>query len=249
MKVEKLVAEELNITHVPGHLLCHTHPVLMMSRVIDNVFKEIEATIGKDKIFAAFNITPNSNHDSIYTQYLDCSNRLVSHDFDHKQWNKAGEFDLFIQPKKNYTVRLASERFTRFAYLSAVTLHHGQDIFSFLRKFDHVTNQLACIERCFEDMEFLRPFCIVGAILGVHLIEPFVKLTSSKKTHYEDLKIAFPRLHVNLLNIDENEFFQFDRPAMDFVTPDTFNEVKYPEEIILSISQAIEHYRPQVGKR
>ena len=98
-------------------------------------------------------------------------------------------------------------------------------------------------------MEFLRPFCIVGAILGVHLIEPFVKLTSSKKTHYEDLKIAFPRLHVNLLNIDENEFFQFDRPAMDFVTPDTFNEVKYPEEIILSISQAIEHYRPQVGKR
>ena len=248
MEVEKLLAEELNLDHVPEHLLCHTHPVLMMTRVMDGVFKEIEATIGKDKIFASFNITPNSNQDSILTQFIDCLNRLISHDFDHKPWNKAAEFDIFIAPKKNISVRLASERFTRFSFLCAVTLHHDKDVAQFLRKFDHVTNNLACIVRCFEDIEFLRVFCIAGALLGIHLIEPFVKLTSSKLTTYDDLKIAFPRLYKNLLEDDVTEFFQFERPALDFISPSTFNEVKYAEELIHSIEDALSCYKPQVEK-
>ncbi len=248
MEVEKLVAEELNLDHIPEHLLCHTHPVLMMTRVMDGVFKEIEGTIGKDKIFASFNVTPNANQDSIFTQFLDCANRLISHDFDHKPWNKAAEFDIFIAPKKNISVRLASERFTRFCFLCAVTLHHDKDIVQFLRKFDHVTNNLACIVRCFEDIEFLRVFCIVGALLGIHLIEPFVKLTSSKHTTYDDLRIAFPRLYENLLENDVTEFFQFERPALDFISPSTFEKVKYADELVHSIEDALSYYRPQVEK-
>ena len=48
------------------------------------------------------------------TQFLDCSVRLVCHDFDHKPWNKAAEFDLYIAPKKNTSIKMASERFTRY---------------------------------------------------------------------------------------------------------------------------------------
>ena len=96
-------------------------------------------------------------------------------------------------------------------------------------------------------MEFLRPFCVVGAILGIHLIEPFVTLTSSKHTTYDDLKIAFPRLYQNLLNSDITEFLQFERPALDFVSPSIFEAVKYPNEIIQSVFQVLDSYKPQVN--
>ena len=248
MEVEKLLAEQLEVTeHVPRHLLCHVHPVFMFLRELDAVFKMIEQKIGHDKIFASFNLTPNSQ-ESIITQFLDCSMRLISHDFDHKPWNKADEFDIFIAPKGNISIKLASERFTRYTYLCAATLHHDKDICAFLRKFDHISNNLACIVRCFEDVEFLRVFCLVGALIGLHLVEPFVKITSSASTTYADLQVASPLLYENLLSADVNNFFQFDKPALSFASQDVFDSVKYKSEMIESISLASQAYRPQVWK-
>ena len=206
MEVEKLLAEQLEVDHVPDHLLCQVHPVFMFLRELDASFKAIEQKIGHDKIFACFNVMPNGQ-ESVITQFLDCSMRLVCHDFDHKPWNKAAEFDIFISPRKNQSIRMASERFTRYPFLCAATLHHDKDIVAFLRKFDHVTNNLACIVRCFEEVEFLRVFCLVGVLIGLHLIEPFVHMTSSAKTSYADLQIAFPRLYENFLSADVDSFF------------------------------------------
>ena len=141
---------------------------------------------------------------------------------------------------------MASERFTRYPFLCAATLHHDKDIVAFLRKFDHVTNNLACIVRCFEEVEFLRVFCLVGALIGLHLIEPFVRMTSSAKTSYADLQIAFPRLYENFLSADVDSFFQFEKPALSFTSPEVFEAVKYDREILHSITAAIEEYKPQV---
>ena len=203
LEVEKLLAEELNADSAPKHLLCHVHLVLMFVRELDSCFKKIEASIGRDKIFASFNVTPNTQ-ESVTTQYLDCSVRFVCHDFDHKPWNRAAEFDLFIAPKVNTSICMASERFTRYNFVCAALVHHDQDIVSFLRKFENIDNNLACIVRSFESVEFLRVFSLVGALLGLHLVEPFTKMTSSAKTNYEDLKIAFPTLYDNFIhtNVD-----------------------------------------------
>ena len=245
MEVEKLLAHELDVDHVPNHLLCQVHPVFMFVRELDSVFKTIEQTIGPQKVFASFNVTPNSQ-ESITTQFLDCGMRLVAHDFDHKPWNKANEFDIFIEPKKNLSIRLASERFTRYTYLCAAMLHHDKDICAFLRKFDHVTNNLACIVRCFEDVEFLRVLCLVGALIGLHLVEPFVKITSSAKTTYADLKTIAPTLYDNFLNTDVNAFFQVTKPALSFASPEVFDAVKYDEPILSSITSACAVYKSQV---
>jgi hypothetical protein len=246
LKVEHLLAEQLEVEEAPHHLLCHVHPALMFTRELDAAFKMIEESIGRDKIYASFNVMPDSP-ESVMTQFLDCTVRMVCHDFDHKPWNRADEFDLFIAPKKNHSIRMASERFTRYPYICAVVIHHDQNVVEFLRKFDHITNNLACIVRGFEHVEFLRVFCLVGALIGIHLIEPFVKITSSSVVNYDDLKIAFPLLHTNLLNVDIDEFFQVSTPALSFTTQATFDAVKYPTEILNSITAACEVYRPRVS--
>ena len=101
LQVEQLVAEKLNSSHTPKQLLCNTHPVFMFIRTLDSVFKVIESSIGRDKIFACFNVTTESQ-ESVMTQFLDCSMRLISHDFDHKPWNCADQFDIFIGEKKKH---------------------------------------------------------------------------------------------------------------------------------------------------
>lgn len=247
LEVEKMLADKLQTDHIPSHLLCHTHPALMFTRELEAVFKEIEEKIGRDKIYAHFNIIPDSPQ-SVTKQFLDVVSRFISHDFDHKFWNRANEFDLHIHPKKNTSVKMASERFTRFCFLCASVLFHDADVTSFLHKFAHITNNLACIIRGFEHVEFLRILCLVGALIGIHLIEPYVKLTSSCKTTYGDLEKAFPLLHSELLTADPDNFFQSEKPALSFASQEIFDSVKYPTEILESISAACEVFKPRVRK-
>ena len=98
LEVENLVSEKLEMEHTPGHLLCNTHPSLMFSRVMCNVWKDIDITIGSSKIFAGFAVTLTDVQTSVTEQWIDVSLRLVSPDFDHKMWNKASEFNKFIEP-------------------------------------------------------------------------------------------------------------------------------------------------------
>ena len=246
LQVETLLSVELQSSHSPKHLLCHVHPVFGFLRSMEAVFKDVEDAIGREKIFANFNVTPNESQESIMSQFLDCSIRLISHDFDHKPWNKADEFDLYIAPKSNTSVRMASERFTRYPFCCATVLHHDTEINGFLIKYDHVTNQLACIVRCFAGIEFLRIFALVGAVLGIHLIEPYTRLTSSAATTMADLQKAFPTLHQSLLSVEPSSFFQFDHPALPFVSQEIFEQGKYAPEIMKSIEDASSAFQHEV---
>lgn len=246
LEVEKLLAQQLEVANVPRHLLCHVHPALMFTRELDLVFKEVEEKIGRNKIFASFSVMPDSS-DSVTTQFMDCNSRFVSEDYDHKPWNRSSEFAIHIAPEKNYAIRLASERFTRYPFVAATVLHLDPYILDFLRKYDHITNNLACIIRAFESVEFLRIFCLVSALIGIHLIEPYVKFTSSAKTTYADLQKAFPLLHQNLQSVDVNEFFQTENPALSFVPAEIFHAVKYPDAILKSIEDACKVYHSRVS--
>ena len=154
-EVEEIVAEELGSEHIPDHLLCHTHPALMFNRKIVDVCSKIEKEIGPEKIYSSFLVNATTSHDSVLEQYIDCMVRLVSSDYNHKSWNKSREFEIFISEEKNKAKALKKERFNRFVYLSAVVLHHQDQIQEFLSTYDTITNTLACIERAFEEFEFL----------------------------------------------------------------------------------------------
>ena len=95
----------------------------MFSRVLCNVWKSVDTTIGVSKVFAGFAVTITDIQTSVTEQFLDVTLHLVSHDFDHKMWNKVSEFDIFIQPKKNIAKILQRERFNSPVYCCAVATY------------------------------------------------------------------------------------------------------------------------------
>jgi len=111
----------------------------MFNRKMIEFFNSVEKHIGPDKIYSTCLVNATTSHDSVTEQYIDCVTRLVSHDFDHKAWNKATEFDADISPKKNLAVSLRKERFNHLVYLCAVVLHHENDVRDFLEKYESIS--------------------------------------------------------------------------------------------------------------
>ena len=229
--VENIVATTLHTDHIPDHLFCNVHPSLMFNRVITQIWSDIENAIGRDKIYSSFLVNATSNSSTVTQQALDCITRLVGHAFDHKSWNKAKEFDAHIAPKKNKILRLQEERFNRLTITCAIVLYHLDDVELFLEKFEHVTSQLACIVRCFMDLYFLKVLYCAGAIIGLHLVEPFLSLTTSSKTTYAKLIPAFNTLYEDLIKTEASKLLNIDCPAFQFVSQDRFDESKYDSDI------------------
>lgn len=74
--VEALISEELGVEYRPSHLLCHAHPVMMFVRKLEEECKDVEATIGTDKLFAAFSVPFSNTNDSVTNQFVDIVHRF-----------------------------------------------------------------------------------------------------------------------------------------------------------------------------
>ena len=59
---------------------------------------QVDTQIGPQKDFAHIAVSLSDQPESITDQWIDCLLRMVTHDFNQKSWNKAEEFDIFIQP-------------------------------------------------------------------------------------------------------------------------------------------------------
>ena len=90
-------------------LLCNEHPTLMFNRVVIKRWARIENMLGR---YICSNVLVNATTKatSVTEKALDCTTRLINHDFDHKLWNKSNEFDLHIAPRPN---SVKDERFIR----------------------------------------------------------------------------------------------------------------------------------------
>ena len=118
-QVDDLVALELGTDHIPEHLLCHTHPVLMFNRKMIETFASIENKIGSDKIFSKLLVSTTNTHDSITEQFIHCVVNLFSPELNHKSWNRSGDFSMHIKPEKNLAVCFRTERFNIFDLTSS----------------------------------------------------------------------------------------------------------------------------------
>ena len=248
LHVDECLLEKLGTEHTPDHLFCNVHSSLLFKRVITKTWNNVENVISRDKIYSSFLVNATIYTSTVTEQSLDCISRLISHEFDHKSWNKAKEFDLYIAPKKNKSVRMRDERFNRLTLLCAITLYHLEDVDGYLTKFEHVTNQLACIVRCFLDIDFLKAFYCTGALIGLYLVEPFLSLTTSTNTTYSKLIPAFQQLYRDLLETEAENLFVLDKPDFSFVSEARFYLTRCDEEICEAIQQTINEMKPQVIK-
>ena len=247
--IDEQVSMDLGTEHVPDELLCSTHPVLMFNRAIIDVFQTIECAVGKDKLYAKVMVNATTTHDTVTEQFLDIMMRFISKDFDHKPWNYAIQFGTHIAPKKNEAVQLKKERFNRFAYACACAVYHVEDLWTFLDKYEHVTNNLACVLRAFQDVDCLVTFLLAAAILGIHLIEPFLALTYSGDVTYRELIPAMQKLYENLTTTtDMEKLLDLSKPAFDFVNERQFKLRLWPKNLLDALSLAMEQNKPELVK-
>ena len=246
MEVDEKVAEKLGSDHVPGHLLCHVHPACMFTRRVQELCKEVDATIGPDKIFSSFAVSLSEVQVSVVEQWMDCLTRLVTHDFDHKAWNYADEFDIFILPLKNLAKRLQRERFNSFVYTAAVVLWLDKHVSNFLSRFTNITNNLACIVRSFENLEYIRVMAAVIVVIGVHLLEPYLSLTTSSNTNYAKLCEAFPKLHNDLVSANPADLLDLSKPAFSFVSKERFDNCVYDTSLLQPTLDVISEFSEEV---
>ena len=106
-----------------------------------------------EKIYAGFAITITDQQISVFQNAMDC---LVSRDYNHKAWNKAEEFELFLSREKIQIKRLQMERFNSLVYSAATFLLVDPKVTKFLATYEHITNQLACLIRSFETLDYVR---------------------------------------------------------------------------------------------
>ena len=246
--VEEIVALELGTDHIPDHLLCHTHPVMMFSRELVNMFSSIEQAIGSDKIFSKMLVNATNTHDSITEQFMHCVVNLFSPELNHKAWNQSAQFSIHIAPAKNLAVGFRKERFNRFVYLCAVILYLDPFIWSFLSKFEHVTNNLACIVRAFEDVDFLQVHLAVGALVGIHLVEPFLSLTTSSTVDYHQLTVSMRQLYMDLTTTKPEKLLDLTKPAFDFITKERFDSCKYNKDLLAAVKRIVDQDSERIVK-
>ena len=230
--VEELVAKELEVDHLPAHLLCNVHPSLMFVREILKLFVEIDTTLTPQKIYAGFAVTLTDQQISVMQNCIDCCLRLVSPDFNHKAWNKSEEFQLFLAPEKHQIKRLQMERFNSFVFSAATFLSIDSKVTEFLAKYEHITNQLACLVRSFNTLDYVRVLAAVVVALGSHLILPYISLTSSSSTTQIKLMEAFPALHLDLTTTAPEKLLNLDCPAFTFISAERFKASNFPEHLL-----------------
>ena len=61
----------------------------------------------------------------------------------------------------------------------------------------------------------------MGVIIGTHLVEPFINLTSGN-VGWEKLMQAFPQLYEDLCGISPVKLLDLDNPAFKFVSKERF---------------------------
>ena len=249
LKVEDLVCDKLDVEEQyrdKFHLFCNVHPSLMFLRKLSSFWADIENQICYYKIQANFLVDATNRKDSITEQMIDYCTKLINHDFDHKPWNYAVEFDLHIAPRKNMSVALKDKRFDRLTMCCATLLHHYHDLENFLSQMSHVTNQLSSIARSFQEIEFMPILLTIGALVGIQLINPFLHITMSPSTSYNELIPLFKEMYSNLKETNPESLLSTSEPGLSCFSQAVFQESLYTPEVMESLDYYVTKHKPYV---
>ena len=98
--------------------------------------------------------------------------------------------------------------------------------------------------RAFEDVEFLNVFLIVSALIGIHLIEPFLTLTHYKAVTYEELIPISKELYNDFQTTDASDLLSVDQFGFSFASCRLKMEevIKWDPVILISLKEATMHY-------
>ena len=102
--------------------------------------------------------------------------------------------------------------------------------------------------RSFQSLDYVRVLAAVAVLLGQHLVEPFISLTSSSKTRYEKLVVAFPQLYTDLTCTAPEKLLDLSKPAFSFISEERWKHCSYKQELLIPVKVVVEENRQEVMK-
>lgn len=193
--VTSLVCDELGIeeSERPKTLLCNLHPLMMFQNKEKEFYSEVQQSFGNKKLDECFTVDIDFKDENFILKAIKCLTNFVNRENSAKPWNRHSHFSKFIAPKKNEVIALKDHRFNRLNDCCLLALYHFDDIAEYLGKFEHITNNMAILDRSFIDMgDVLKPIFCATALIGHHITRPFQRLLVDVDTTYETLLEAFP---------------------------------------------------------
>ena len=226
----ELLKEMYNLDSCAGQLFCGTHTTLGFASGMNKQLALVERDMTLEAIFKNFlvDLDFDSKHGSVADQALDCILRLVAPEFQHKPWNYHKEFTTYLDVNgvENVLFAYKDQRFGCLSRAAAVMVYLFPSVEDFMESHPSITNRLACIVRGFLEVEYLQPAFCVFAALGIHLVEPFYSMTITTGQTHSKLTVFYKSLHDQLGKEITSEFFEFDSPWFDCISPELFKGVK-----------------------
>lgn len=81
------------------------------------------------------------------------------------------------------------------------------------------------------DLDFLKVLYITGALIGLHVKEPFLALTMSTTTTYSMLVPSFKQLYEDLKNTDPVALLDVNNLALKFPSKEWFFTKRYDKDV------------------
>ena len=108
-----------------------------------------------------------------------------------------------------------------------VTLSLKSMVKAFLENYQKIRNTLACIWRSFESVEYMCILVAAGVIMGTHLVEPYLSLTSFSTISWEKLTSSLPIVYQDLTIAQQALLIDITKSAFNLVSEERFYECLY----------------------
>jgi hypothetical protein len=199
-----LLQEYVGSSHDPHHLKCVQHSVLGFAEAMLKCISAVENNIGPSKLYGASNCHDKSN---VTKSTIVAILKLISPQYRQKAYSLKETFDALLneapdlvneietgfefRPRKNYAQAHRSCRFDALPRDACIVNFHWQDL---KRLVDRVVsrNDLIISIRTMLECDFVKIGIILFALIGVHLIEPYLELVS--KASHSELQVIFKDL-------------------------------------------------------
>jgi hypothetical protein len=199
-----ILREYVGSSHDPHHLKCAQHSVLGFAEAMLKCISAIENNIGPSKLYGASNCHDKSN---VTKSTIVAILKLISPQYRQKPYNLKEEFDALLNeapdvvneiergfefsPRKNYAKAHRSCRFDALPRDATIVNFHWQDL---KRLVDRVAsrNDLIIFIRTMLECDFVKIAIMSFALMGIHLIEPYLDLVSNAS--HTELQEVFKNL-------------------------------------------------------
>ena len=243
-----LISAKLGLEWVPGQLYCLIHSVLGFQEGISNTWLNYQEEMGHDKLYPSITGFELDVEDKgLIKQIMEMYLRLTADRWQARSWNRYEEFSIFYQERgvKNLGQELHGNRFGELEKCCAIAVYSLPTWKDFISSYTNIRNQLAIFLR---DTVHLSDMCnflwLGGALLGLHLTEPYMFMILDMNVSHNDLLVVLPKLYDDLSSYPKS-LAQLAEPGLPsladaWLDPLSKDSAPYGVDVSNGILQAIE---------